>query len=78
MPSEKIFTINDARKERDLLAEKIATLVNEFEYYVRGVKIEVIQVNRTVTADRRGINTEKTKCNILTRLRDGSGFGSDL
>jgi hypothetical protein len=78
MPSEKIFTINDARKERDLLAEKISTLVDEFEYYVRGVKIEVIQVNRTETVDRRGVRSSKTKCNIVLRLREGSGFGSDL
>ena len=78
MASEKVFTINDARKERDELAAKIAVLIAEFEYYVKGVRIDSIAITRKEKADRRGIKTSEIGCMITTRLREGSGFGSDL
>lgn len=77
MVADKIFTLNDARKERDTLAENISILVGNFEARVTGVRIECISLTRPTKSDRRGVKTARIQCTVVARLKDGSGFGSD-
>ncbi len=75
---EKILTMGQARVVRDKLQENISQLVSSFESQVAGLKVESVSLSRPAKTDRRGVRTDQIACSVIVRLKEGSGFGSDL
>ena len=72
-PGEPIFTIADARRAREEIAEKITALICEFERCCK-VRVESITVTRNQKKDRRGLSYQTLKAGLIVRLREGTGM----